>query len=300
MNPETLIGKTTRLRAPSPTVVRLLNLLNEPDADYDEVITVVSRDAVLSAKLLALCNSASYGLAQPVASLDQAVLYLGYGEIHHLVMALSFGSQINTELPGYDMDAGTLWRHSLVTALLTPRVLGLSRQFTIDTSTAYTAGLVHDIGKLVIGQTLDATTRERIHRFVEAREGSLLEAEKSIIGCDHAEIGACLLRQWRIPEIIVASVEHHHHPPTDGGANLAAVVHVSDALAHQTGASPGWASFAVVLHETALASLSLSSDELDALTITALDCHEKAAQQEKGVAVRKPAVRPTVTGPLSF
>lgn len=287
MNAETLIEKTPNLRAPSPTVVRLMYLLSEPDADYEEVIAFVSRDAVLSAKLLRLCNSSCYGLAQPVSSLDQAVMYLGYGEIHRLVMALSFGGPIGAALPGYDMDAGALWRHSLITALLTPRVLALSKQLNMDTSTAYTAGLVHDIGKLVIGHSLEAATCTQIHRFVEAGEGSLIEAEKSFLGCDHAEIGGCLLRKWRIPEIICEAVQHHHHPSPDGGAQLSAVVHVADALAHQIGASPGWGSFAIVIHDAALTSLNFSGADLEVLTLAALDCHEKATQQEHGGAAKK-------------
>ena len=300
MNPETLIDKTPNLRAPSPTVVRLLNLLKDPDADYDEVITIASRDPVLSAKLLRLCNSACYGLAQPVSSLDQAVIYLGYCEIHRLVMAVSFGGPIGVELPGYDMDAGTLWRHSLVTALLTPRVLGLTKQSSADTSTAYTAGLVHDIGKLVIGHSLDAARREQIHRFVEAQEGSLIDAEKAVIGCDHAEVGACLLRRWRIPEVIADAVQHHHQPPADGGLHLSAVVHVADVLAHQTGASPGWGSFAIAIHEAALTSLGLSGEDLEALTFAALDCQEKAAQQEQETSQRKPAVRQAAAAQCTF
>lgn len=291
MNAETLIGKTPNLHAPSPTVVRLLNLLNDTNADYDEVISTVSRDVVLSAKLLALCNSASYGLAQPVASLEQGVLYLGYGEIHRLVMALSFGGPIGNELPGYDMDAGALWRHSLVTALLTPRALALSRTLGADTSIAYTAGLLHDIGKVVIGQTLNADSRQKIHRLVERREASLLEAEKTVIGCDHAEIGASLLRQWRIPEIIVEAVAFHHHPQLEGAGHLSAVVHVADAIAHQTGASPGWESFAVVRHEAALTTLQLSGTQLELLTLAALDCEETVARQEKIATARKPGGR---------
>ncbi|MFO1511415.1 MAG: HDOD domain-containing protein [Verrucomicrobiota bacterium] len=286
MKAETLIGKTPNLHPPSPTVVRLLGLLNNPDADYDEVISTVSRDPVLSAKLLALCNSASYGLAQPVASIDQGVLYLGYGEIHRLVMALSFGGPIGSELPGYDMDAGELWRHSLVTALLTPRALALAQAAGVDTSIAYTAGLLHDIGKVVIGQVLSPEACRRIHQMVGTGDTPLLEAEKRVLGCDHAEIGACLLRQWRIPEIIVEAVALHHRPQAEGAGQLAAVVHVADAIAHQTGASPGWESFAVVRHEAALTKLQLTGTQLELLTLAALDCEEKVAQQERLCAAK--------------
>jgi len=281
MNADTLIGKTPNLQAPSPTVVRLLTLLNNDNADFDEVITTVGRDAVLSAKLLALCNSASYGLAQPVASIEQGVLYLGFGEIHRLIMALSFGSQIGVELPGYDMDAGTLWKHSLTVGLLTPRVLAISRQSGVDTSVAYTAGLLHDIGKLVIGQILEAQQRAKIHQLVEARAASLLEAEKLVLGCDHAEVGASLLHHWRIPAVIVEAVANHHKPPAGEHDLLSAAIHLADATAHQTGASPGWESFAVARHDSALAILQLSGVDLDNLIFGAFDCQEKVAQQEQ-------------------
>lgn len=281
MNAETLIGKTPNLQAPSPTVVRLLTLLNNENADYDEVITTVSRDAVLSAKLLALCNSVTYGLAQPIASLEQGVLYLGYGEIHRLVMALSFGSQIGVELPGYDMDAGTLWKHSLTVALLTPRVLAISKQTSVDTSVAYTAGLLHDIGKLVIGRALEAPQRAKIHQLVESREASLLDAEKLVIGCDHAEVGASLLHHWRIPDVVVEAVANHHKAPAGRNDLLSAAIHLADATAHQTGASPGWESFAVARHDSALTILQLSAVDLDNLIFGAFDCQEKVAQQER-------------------
>jgi putative nucleotidyltransferase with HDIG domain len=296
MNPETLIGRTPNLQPPSPTVLRLLDLLNKPDADYDEAIAIVNRDAVLSARLLAICNSAAYGLAQSVASIEQGVLYLGMSEIHRLVLSLSFGSQISPELPGYDMEAGALWHHSLVTALLTPHVLRLSKSFAADASIAYTAGLVHDIGKLVIGQALNAATRDRLHQMVQAGESILLDAEKSVIGCDHAEVGACLLRQWRIPEIIAEAVAHHHHPNLDGSGSLSAHVHAADAVAHQIGASPGWESFAFSLDESAITFLGLSGADIEALTFAALDCREKVLEQEKVIPRKNTAARMGNTG----
>lgn len=291
MNAETLIARTPNLQAPSPTVTRLLTLLNNPEADYDDITTTVGRDAVLSAKVLAVCNSAGYGLAQPVASIDQAVLYLGYGEIHRQVMALSFGGQIAAALPGYDMEAGALWRHSLVTALLAPRVLARAKVAGPDPSIAYTAGLVHDIGKLVIGQTLEAAARTEIRRRVEEDSIALREAERGVVGCDHAEIGATLLRSWRIPEIIVEAVADHHRPKTDGTGPLAAVVHVADAIAHQSGASPGWESFAVVRHEDAVSALGLAPAELELLALEAMDCLDQMTRQESAGAATPSTAR---------
>lgn len=280
MNAAILLGKSPNLKPPSATVMRLLMLLDAPDADLDEVIAIVGRDAVLSAKLLAVCNSAGYGLAHPVASLDQAVLYVGFGEMHRLVMALSLGGTMAGALPGYDMVAGELWRHSLVTALLSPRVLARAGLPAAEGPIAYTAALVHDIGKTVIGQLPDPEAYAAIRRLVDERGHSLLEAEHAVLGCDHAEIGARLLQQWRLPEIIVEAVAAHHDPRPETGRLLASVVHVADALAHQCGASPGLDSFAVVHHESAISALQLTASDLEALSLEAVDCLEKARQQE--------------------
>lgn len=286
MKIESLIGRVRNLRTPSPTVIRLLSVLDAPDPDMDEVISTVNQDAVLSAKLLGVCNSAYFGLAQPISSVDQGVLHLGFNEIHRLLMALGFGEIVGAKVPCYDMEAGTLWQHSLVTALLAPRVIASARTIQMETSVAYTAGLLHDIGKLVIGQLLDDKGREQIHQHVENQGVSLVEAERAVLGADHAGIGACLLQQWRIPKVIVDAVEHHHEPP-ENVVGLSHVVHVADAMAHQSGASPGWGSFAITVHESALTALRLTSANVEDLTISALDAQEKAAQQQaKGAPMR--------------
>lgn len=289
MMAETLIGSTPNLRAPSHSVLRLLHILNDLNADCDEVIHIVAEDPVLTGKLLALCNSARYGLAKPVASIQQAVQYLGFGEIHRIVIALGFGDTIGTPLPGYDMEAGDLWRHSLVAAQLAPHVARLSRHTEVDSSVAYTAGLLHDIGKIVIGQTIDEVTRERIRHLVEHESVSVLEAENTMLGCDHAEIGACLLRQWHIPEILTDAVATHHKPRLNGRASLSAVVHAADAIAHQVGASPGWGSFAVNRDSGAWNALELSEQDLEVLTFQAIESDTKL-----GFVDESPTSRPSV------
>jgi len=297
MKPETLIGKTPNLVAPSPAVLRLLQLLSGEDVDYDAVVREVTRDPVLTAKLLALCNSASFGLAKPMASIKQAVAFLGYCETLRLVMALSFGDKVNVELPGYAMEPGALWHHSLVTALLSSHVLGLSRKIGADGSIAYTAGLVHDIGKVVIGQMLDAELRGQIQDILATSDTPLIEAERRIIGCDHAEIGACLLRQWRLPEIIVEAAANHHAPPLADGPQLSAAVHVADAIAHQTGASPGWGSFAITVHADAVSALNLSEADLNNLTFVALDSAENVERGGESATAGMPELN---LSPISF
>lgn len=271
-----LIAKVPRLPPPSPAVAQMLALLGRPESDNEDITRVVKQDGVLSAKLLAMCNSAALGLAAPVSSVDQAVMYLGHAEIHRLVMALSFGGAMAPRLPGYAMDENALWRHALLTALATEKVVAATRGLAFDASVAYTAGLIHDLGKVLLSHALDAPTRTAVQRLVESGATSLVEAEKSVLGTDHAEVGAYLLQQWRLPEALVEAVANHHCPPVASGVALSAVVHVGDVVAHGTGSCSGWGSFAVRADESVLAALGIGPLEVQNLIIETFDAIEKA------------------------
>ena len=270
-----LIAKVPMLPAPPLSVTRLLQLLVRPDADNDDIIAIVRQDAVLSAKLLALCNSALFGLATPVGSIDQAVFYLGHVEIHRLIMAISFGAALSPTLPGYVIEDGELWRHSLVTAYATDKVLRAGPSVPIEPSIAYTAGLLHDLGKVVISHALNEPNQELIRQIMDRDGRSLLESEREVLGVDHAEIGACLLRQWRLPDCIVEAVANHHAPQIQPHPQLSAIVHVADLIAHESGASPGIASFSARPDEATITALGLGPVELQRLLIETLDALEE-------------------------
>jgi putative nucleotidyltransferase with HDIG domain len=284
MNIHSLISQARNLQPPSSTVIKLLALLGETDQDHHEIITTISTDAVLSAKLLARCNSVSLGLSRPIGSVGKAVMHLGYVEVHRMVMVLSFGAQIGVELRGYSMESGALWRHSLVTALLTHRIItsSASDECESDASIAYTAGLLHDIGKLVLDQTLDTDLRRRIQERVENKGYSLLRAEREVIGSDHAEVGAHLLQEWGLPEHIVEAVRNHHEPG-GGKPRLSAIVHVADIIAHQTGASPGWGSLAVQIDAKAVQAMKLSETDLMSLTMAAFEVSRDVEAYDSGL-----------------
>lgn len=275
MNAETLVSQVKDLPPPSPAVVKLVSALNHADADIDEVVRMVEQDPVLSAKLLSLCNSAALGASRAVASIDQAVFLLGYREIYRLVLAIGFGGALGRALPGYAIGDRELWRHSLVTALATQAVLARARTAEFELSVAYTAGLLHDIGKLVLNQGLDAVAQAQILQLIERGGHSRLEAEREVLGTDHCEVGAALLRRWRLPEELVEAVANHHRPVITPRPQLSAVVHLADCVAHKVGSAPGWQAFAVKLDEAAVQSLGLGPEEFE---LTLLSAHEALQQ----------------------
>lgn len=275
MNAEQLIAKVPKLPAPAPSVARLLELLSKPDADNDDMIRVIRNDGVMSAKLLGLCNSAAYGLSDPVSSIEQAVLMLGHSEIHRLVMSVGFSGSLSPEMRGYAMAEGELWRHSLLTAYVAVAVTAISRKVHFDPSIAYTAGLVHDIGKSVITHALDDKTQNTMRELIQSKECSLIEAENQIIGTNHADVGACLLCNWGLPELLIESVAHHHAPNLKPKPQLSSIVHVANAIALEAGPSPGWASYAMRVNESAIESLGLGQEDAESLIISAYDAAEQ-------------------------
>ncbi len=269
MKAETLIAQVKDLTAPSPSVAKLVNSLNRADADADEVVQIVNQDPVLSAKLLSICNSAGAGAAHPIASIKQAVFFLGYREIYRRVLSIGFGDALDRALPGYAIGDHELWRHSLVTALATQAVLAEARTDCFEPSVAYTAGLVHDIGKLVLNEVLDPATQSRLRARIEQEGRSRLEAERDVLDTDHCEVGAVLLRRWRLPEELVEAVANHHCPVTCPRPQISAVVHLADCVAHEIGSAPGWHSHAVRADEAAAQSLGLGPEKFQLILLSA-------------------------------
>lgn len=229
MKVEELISQVTDLSAPAPSVVKLLGLLNREEVDNDSVVEVVRTDVALSAKMLALVNSAHFAPPSPVESLNEALFFLGYQQVHRLALAIALGGVMNRKAAGYAMDEGEFWRHSLLTAKAGELLAGDWRKS--DAGVGFTAGLLHDIGKLVLNQFLDPAMQAEVRRAIEERGQAGLVAEQNLLGTNHAEVGAALLRKWMLPEHIVEAVEFHHDH-TAMKERLPAMIALADAMAH--------------------------------------------------------------------
>jgi putative nucleotidyltransferase with HDIG domain len=238
MNPESLIDKVEDLSVPAPSVVKLLSLLNLEDIDNAAVVEVVRTDAVLSAKLLALANSAYFASPTPIESCDEALFYLGYEQVHRIAIAVGLAGLLNRHAAGYAMDEGEFWRHSLLTAKAA-ELLANAVPHLANPSIAYTAGLLHDIGKLVLNQFLAPEPQARLEHVIEERGHAGIAAEKSILGADHAEVGALLLKKWNVPREIYEAVKEHHVRPQGGPPRLSTLVALADSISHSAASTPG-------------------------------------------------------------
>ncbi len=232
MTAHELVAKARNLPPVSEAALKLIGLLGRPETANDEIVGLLRSDSLLTARLLRACNSPAFGLDEPVTSVDQAVFLLGYKQIHSLVLSLAFGSTLATPLPAYAIKANGLWRHALLTATATEAAVKRGLNPAVDPSIAFTVGLLHDIGKLVMAQALTRETEAAIRNHMAGEGLGSVEAEREVLGTDHAEVGSCLLYIWRLPDLIVEAAANHHRPVVQPTPRLSAIAHLANRVAH--------------------------------------------------------------------
>jgi HD-like signal output (HDOD) protein len=215
----------------------ILAEIQAPNSSFRKVGDLVARDLGMTAKILQLVNSAFFGLARRVASPQDAVSLLGYDTVRALVLSAKIFSQVNLQrIPGFWLDA--LWQHSFSTSLFA-RAIGVGEKLPRKAQDeAFTAGILHDLGKLILAQNFPDDYTEAIAQS-DRHNRPLWEVEIERFGASHAELGAYLLGLWGIGEDVVAAVAQHHQPPPAGcAARVTAVVYAANLLEHRLAAEP--------------------------------------------------------------
>jgi HD-like signal output (HDOD) protein len=193
-----------------------------------QISEVIRRDPSLTARLLRLVNSVYYGLSTPVNNIEEAVFYLGVRQIRQLTMVTPIIEDFQRLTRQCDFPWREFWQHCIGTAILTREIIS-SVQAPADESD-YVAGLVHDVGKIVMAWAFPEQFTE-IHRQASTGARDLLEIENEILGLDHAELGAMYLERQRLPDLMIQSARFHHRPEQAGQHQMIiASVQIADAL----------------------------------------------------------------------
>ena len=261
MTAKEIVAQVTNLPVMPAATLKLLQLLENPTENTQAALDVIQTDAVLSAKLLRLCNSAAIGLRKPVASVGQAVFFLGFSEVQRLALALGIGGSLKRKAKGTESDGLELWHHSVVTAHAASLIASELSSLEVDSSVAFTAGLMHDIGKLVLSEALTPEMLTAVRGKMQAGQ-SQCEAERAVIGADHPAVGACLLQTWRMPEALIEPVANHHAPVFQPAPGLSVLVHLANCVAHQISVKPGWDVFSTFVNQEAAAAAGFGAQQL--------------------------------------
>ena len=223
---------------PFPMVAqRALVLLNRPEVSIQELVEVVKFDPAITANILRISNSAYFGLRREIHSLHQALLLLGTQELLKIIIASGATRLFSAPTPGYFTERRGLWRHSVSCALMVDL---LSRELSMpDHATGFTAGLMHDIGKVVLSLFVEQKFHE-IMEVVEQQGVSFQTAEKIILGVDHAEMGGEMARMWDFPDRLRLAITYHHlDKPEAYTDDLILLVYLADILVMMFGQDLG-------------------------------------------------------------
>lgn len=225
---DTEIERSVRSLPNLPQVVmELVRSLCNDESDLGQIIDLVSRDPVIAAKTLRMANSSFYGMPRAVNSIDQAVTVLGFHTVRNIATTVGFIRGVGAVSDGA-VDLIPFWRHSLLTALVARELASIAN---VSPGLAYTCGLLHDVGKLVLMAQFPLHGPSPITRAAYLVAGFELSAERAMIGVDHASVGGRIAHHWQFPQEIQDAVACHHSGVGDR-AVLPLVVAAANAVAH--------------------------------------------------------------------
>lgn len=284
MTASQIVARTRNLPHISQAALSLVSLLEDVDDSLEQAIELIRADGYLTLKLLRACNSAAFGLGEPVGSVDQALMLVGFEQVRRMVISAAFGPAVTQSAPAYSMDAAALWRHAFVTASVAEHLV-TGRDGQVEASAAFTAGLLHDIGKVIMNPVLTEDMRAAIDDHVKNQGLRLFEAERKVVGSDHAEVGSCLLHMWRLPGRIVEAVANHHRPILSPTPQLSAIAYTANCAAHVADLDIGLpAGSCLDPDQPAVAALGLDREAAMQLLEHAKAAAEKAKELQSSVA----------------
>ena len=248
-----IVERASNLPTLPNIVKRIAEMVDSPETTGRQLGAEISRDQVISAKVLKLVNSGFYGFTQSISSIPHAVTMIGFNAVKSLVLSSSVIDSMDEAFPG-------LWDHSLAcarTCMLIAEQLGMP-----DTEELSTIGLLHDLGKVVIYQTMEGQFR-RVRLRVEKKEMLVYQAEEEVLGVNHAEIGGWLLQRWALPASLTAPIaDHHDFHPWRRYAERTGLLHLADVLCRAEGFGNGGDRKIPRLAPEALELLDMSIDDV--------------------------------------
>jgi putative nucleotidyltransferase with HDIG domain len=243
------------------TAERIMVMLRDPNVTMKKLAEVIRFDQAITANVLKLCNAAYFGLPRKVASLDEALVVIGQETLKNLIVTSSSVPYYRGQAgDGYFLQEGELWRHSVATAIMA-RLL-VQRFPGVDPGTAFTAGLLHDIGKRFLSSFV-AEEFNKIVLLVNREHCCFYEAEKRLLGVDHAQLGGMVLEKWTFPPEMIRAIKSHHEEDALQQDPLTALISLSNALVISAGIGVGAEGLATKLRGEALKQFNISQPMLD-------------------------------------
>lgn len=276
-----IIESIDQIQPPPVAVTKLIEILAQ-EFHTEDVIHILQTDPALTAAVLKRCNTAFFAQRGGVSSLNQAIQLLGTSTIMNIVLEITIGASMNGGLANYGIPPSGLRKHSICAAAAARELTKYCSILPFTPDTAFTAGLLHDIGKIAINEVLAEQEAALKDDAPEATQSNI-ERERSLIGTDHSEVGALILTNWKFPPFFAAAIGEHHDPTL--GNPLSHLIHIANWCAHSIGLSFGFQSLSDELSPESLSVMALSEANIEEAII---DTYSELNSKFKNILTDEP------------
>jgi len=229
LDAESIISKVLKVAALPAVSLKFSEAINDPLTSNNDLQNIVAEDSALAAKVLMIANSALFNFPAKIDTISNAITIIGHKQLSEIILSCSIVAMFK-DIPQDVVDMDMFWRHSIAVAT-TSRILAAARREQ-NIEKFFTAGLLHDVGKLIIFIEGGKYAAEVLKQCKEKNELMHI-VEKKVLGFDHAKLGAMLLKKWKLPDETVSSVYYHHIPSLSSQDIIGpGIIHISDIIVH--------------------------------------------------------------------
>ena len=259
-----IYSKIDEIPTLSPMLQKIVSLIQSSSSDAQEVTDVISRDPALTSKILKVSNSAYYGFAKSVDTLDRAVMILGFNMISSLAMSVGIIKTLSSGKEAGRFSRERLWIHSLAVGTVM-KEMGVQLGKKEESDSLFIVGLLHDIGKVVLDQFFHEEYQEALEKTGCLESDSVCAAEENYFGMDHGEVGSILLKRWNFPDSMCTLVALDHKTDIPEGVDPAdvAMLHIADILSKEAGLGVSESISASEIRNDDLVALGATSKDID-------------------------------------
>ncbi|MCE5281609.1 MAG: HDOD domain-containing protein [Deltaproteobacteria bacterium] len=246
------------------TTIKAHKIIKDPNASFEDLAAVMEMDQAIATRVLRMANSSYYGMSGNVSSIQHASTILGLKVLEELIVMAWSTKALASRMEGYGLESGDLWQHSLGVAFGSKIIAGSKNPDMAND--AFSAGLIHDVGKLVLDPYI-LERRALFTTFLADGKETFLSAEKAILGFDHGEIAAELCTNWKVPDNLATAIRYHHSPAASDGSRLAYIVHMADVIALMSGMGAGVDGMQYAMDHEVMEKLGMTSEEMSKVMV---------------------------------
>ena len=281
MSKITLIALVNKVREMPPlpqSITQILEITKDDKSSAKDLAKVFERDPTLAVNILKLANLPAYGFTSRISTITHAIVCLGLETVKSIALTSSTHEMLNKEIPAYCLEEGMLWQHSIscaTCARIIARRIGYK-----DNEEAYIAGLLLDIGKIILSGFAEDEFNQVSER-AEKNEIPFNIAEQEVLGFDHPQVGGRIIKKWNLPSALVEAVQYHHQPnKAETHETLTYIVHLADAISCMLGIGLGCDGLMYEFEENTLGVLGLNKEDVESIMIELADKIQEAEEEQ--------------------